>query len=116
VRVEVRQDDRQELGWQELQPLNQMRLRHGRGGRGWRRQEEIAQPVGNGKTLGSLFVAEAPHGDLAVRGHGAQSGERGVGGHFGAKETKTFTKTFFSYNAPSETKHCCFFFCFFFFF
>jgi len=40
-----------------------MRLRHGRGDRGWRRQEEIAQPVDDGKYLGGLLVAEAPRGE-----------------------------------------------------
>ena len=65
--------------------MKQRRLRHGRGGRGWRRQEEIAQSVGDNKAFGGLLVCEAPRGDLTVRGDGAQSGENGGGGHFGAK-------------------------------
>ena len=76
------EDDRQELGWQELQPLKQMRLRLDRGDRGRRRREEIAQPVDDSKPLGSLLVGKAPRGEMAVRSHGAQSGER-EGGHRG---------------------------------
>jgi len=70
----VGQDDRQELSWQELQPQKRQLL-HGRGARGWRRQEARAKPVGDGKYLGSLHVAEAPRGDVAVSGNGAQSGD-----------------------------------------
>jgi len=55
-----------------------LRMRHGRGGRGWRRQEEIAQAVDDGKALGGLLVGEAPRGDVTMRGHGAQSGKRGA--------------------------------------
>jgi len=80
VRVEMREDDRQELAWQELQPLKQMRLRLDRGDRGRRRQEEIAQPVGDDEALGGLLVVEAPRGEMTVRGDGAQSRKR-QGGH-----------------------------------
>jgi len=51
-----------------------MRLQHGRGGHGWRRQENLAQPIGDGNNLGGLLVAKAPRGDLAVRGSNAASG------------------------------------------
>jgi len=71
----VGQDDGQDLGGQELQPWSK-RSRFEQQHSSWWRQEEIAQPVGDGKALGGLLVGEAPRGDLAGSGNGAKDRER----------------------------------------
>jgi len=65
--VEAGQDDGQELGGQ----LQQRGSRLSRGG--WR-QKVGAQLGSDGEALGSLLVAEARRGELALAGRGAQGG------------------------------------------
>ena len=69
------QDDGQELGGQLQQPSSRL----GRVSRGWTRQEEGAQIVGDGKCLCCVFDAEARRRGLALTSRVDQCGE--LGGH-----------------------------------